>query len=369
MRSARRPCSPRLWPAWTPPMCGWCLVGCASVSWRKPDPGRPPTAQLDRAASRGTGGSGRARRDPRPVLGRAACRRPGAAARRHSGRDGGRSLRRGAALDAVGRHRLADRLRTAVGRGGLTARLAHRDLDAIVAFDAAARTEGQRGHTGAAAFLGHAARPADPPTRWPSAASATTRCGCSCPPGQGAGVAAGGRRARAGGQLARPPSARHAAPGGPDRAPRPGPAGVGARPAGRRATAVLRRLHPRTRATGGHRRRVHRRRRGTSSRGSSRSSIPTTRGIGSAMSPAGRADRCPWPGWSPSCGVPSPTRRPPSRCGGPRPSASRSWPRGRRSVRVPAADPATWWGYLYMCFSWVHFLPKKTLEQCFLSSI
>ncbi|MFT3872722.1 MAG: ATP-dependent DNA helicase [Nocardioides sp.] len=47
-----------------------------------------------------------------------------------------------------------DRLRAAVGRGGLTARLAHRDLDAIVAlFDAAARTEGQRGHTAAAAFL------------------------------------------------------------------------------------------------------------------------------------------------------------------------------------------------------------------------
>lgn len=47
-----------------------------------------------------------------------------------------------------------DRLRSAVGRGGLAARLAHRDLDAIVAlFDAASRAEGQRGHTGPASFL------------------------------------------------------------------------------------------------------------------------------------------------------------------------------------------------------------------------
>ncbi|MFN8193658.1 MAG: ATP-dependent DNA helicase [Nocardioidaceae bacterium] len=46
------------------------------------------------------------------------------------------------------------RLRSAVGRGGLAARLAHRDLDAIVAlFDAASRAEGQRGHTGPASFL------------------------------------------------------------------------------------------------------------------------------------------------------------------------------------------------------------------------
>ncbi|MCB0907755.1 MAG: ATP-dependent helicase, partial [Nocardioidaceae bacterium] len=46
------------------------------------------------------------------------------------------------------------RLRSAIGRGGLAARLAHRDLDAVVAlFDAAARAEEARGHTGPASFL------------------------------------------------------------------------------------------------------------------------------------------------------------------------------------------------------------------------
>ena len=47
-----------------------------------------------------------------------------------------------------------ERLRTATERGGLAARLAHRDLDAVCAlFDAAARAEDQRGHTSAGAFL------------------------------------------------------------------------------------------------------------------------------------------------------------------------------------------------------------------------
>ena len=47
-----------------------------------------------------------------------------------------------------------DRLRASIGRGGLASRLAHRDLDAICAlFDAAARAEEQRGHTGAESFL------------------------------------------------------------------------------------------------------------------------------------------------------------------------------------------------------------------------
>ncbi|HQR28542.1 MAG TPA: ATP-dependent helicase, partial [Nocardioides sp.] len=46
------------------------------------------------------------------------------------------------------------RLRASLGRGGLAARLAHRDLDAVCAlFDAAARAEDRRGHTGAGAFL------------------------------------------------------------------------------------------------------------------------------------------------------------------------------------------------------------------------
>ncbi|MDQ6687128.1 MAG: ATP-dependent helicase [Actinomycetota bacterium] len=46
------------------------------------------------------------------------------------------------------------RLRAAVDRGGAAARLAHRDLDAVVAlFEAAARAEDQRGHTSVLAFL------------------------------------------------------------------------------------------------------------------------------------------------------------------------------------------------------------------------
>ena len=47
-----------------------------------------------------------------------------------------------------------DRLRSAIGRGGPAARLAHRDLDAVCAlFDAAERAEDQREHTSAGAFL------------------------------------------------------------------------------------------------------------------------------------------------------------------------------------------------------------------------
>ncbi len=46
------------------------------------------------------------------------------------------------------------RLRAAVDRGGAAARMAHRDLDAVVAlFEAAARAEDQRGHTSVLAFL------------------------------------------------------------------------------------------------------------------------------------------------------------------------------------------------------------------------
>ncbi|MGC4111175.1 MAG: ATP-dependent DNA helicase [Nocardioides sp.] len=47
-----------------------------------------------------------------------------------------------------------DRLRAATRRGGVAARMAHRDLDAVVAlFDAAARAEDQQEHTSAEAFL------------------------------------------------------------------------------------------------------------------------------------------------------------------------------------------------------------------------
>jgi len=47
-----------------------------------------------------------------------------------------------------------ERLRAATRRGGIAARMAHRDLDAVVAlFDAAARAEDQQEHTSAEAFL------------------------------------------------------------------------------------------------------------------------------------------------------------------------------------------------------------------------
>jgi len=50
--------------------------------------------------------------------------------------------------------RWRDRLRTMVDEGGPAARMAHRDLDALCAlFEAAARTEEQRGHTSVASFL------------------------------------------------------------------------------------------------------------------------------------------------------------------------------------------------------------------------
>jgi superfamily I DNA/RNA helicase/RecB family exonuclease len=50
--------------------------------------------------------------------------------------------------------RWPDRLRAATRRGGVAARMAHRDLDAVVAlFDAAARAEDQQEHTSAETFL------------------------------------------------------------------------------------------------------------------------------------------------------------------------------------------------------------------------
>ena len=62
--------------------------------------------------------------------------------------------RRGGALDPLGRHRLAQPPAPPTERGGQSARLAHRDLDAICAlFEVAARAEEQRRPSGSASFL------------------------------------------------------------------------------------------------------------------------------------------------------------------------------------------------------------------------
>ena len=183
---------------------------------------------------------------------------PGARAARR-----GRHRRRGA-LGALGRHRwppAAARAPTPVG--GHAARLAHRDLDAICAlFEVAARAEEQRGHTSVAELPRRADGAADP-GRHPGRprGARRRRTAADRPPGQGPGVAAGRRRPRPGGRLARPAAARLAAAGRPHRPRRPAPAGHRGRDAGRGAAAVLRRLHPGPRAARGHRRGVARRRR------------------------------------------------------------------------------------------------------------
>ena len=136
-------------------------------------------------------------------------------------------------------------------------------------------------------------------------------------------MAAGRRRPRAAGRLARPPAPLEHPGRRPDRRRRAGPADLAARDADRGAPAVLRRLHPRPRAARGHRRRLARRRR--------RPAVPVPRrargdrrgGRGPAGAhpvagrggrraapqrrrPGRRAPRCGppppvgWPGWRPS---------------------------------------------------------------------
>ncbi len=147
-----------------------------------------------------------------------------------------------------------ERLRSAVGRGGLAARLAHRDLDAVVAlFDAAGRAEQARGHTGPASFLDTLRAQQIPGDTLAERGirdeavrllTAHRAKGLEWPPGR--------RRSCARGQLARPAPTRHSAPGRPDRHPRTGAAHVDPRAVGRRAAALLRRLHARPRAADRH---------------------------------------------------------------------------------------------------------------------
>ncbi len=111
---------------------------------------------------------------------------------------------------------------------GGAARRAHRDLDAVCAlFDVAARAEEQRDHVGVGAFLATPGRPADP-RRHARRAGRARRRGppADRPPRQGPGVAAGRRRPRPAGRLARPAAPLDAAPGRPDRRARHRAAGL-----------------------------------------------------------------------------------------------------------------------------------------------
>ena len=185
--------------------------------------------------------------------------------------------------------------------GGRPARLANRDLDAMCAlFDTAARAEEQVGHVGVGDFLATLEAAADP-RRHPGRAWHPQRVGAPADgaPVQGPGVAAGRGRARAGELVARPASTHDAccrptasAPSGTPYPIRPEPPRRAAR---RGAPPVLRRLHPRVRAAGGHGRRLARTTRASSRPGSSPSSVWRC-----VTSRAGRPARCPCWGWSAS---------------------------------------------------------------------
>ena len=173
---------------------------------------------------------------------------------------------RGGAVDALVGHGLAaPAARAASSAAAPAARLAHRDLDAVCAlFETAARAEEQRGHTERGEPSSRARRPADPrrhagrPGR-PRRGRATAHRA----PLQGAGVAAGRGGGRPGGASGPTCVAarrccqadRIGADDGVSCRPRPDP-----RAARRGAPALLRRLHPRPRAAGRHRRQVARRR-------------------------------------------------------------------------------------------------------------
>ncbi|WP_278256466.1 UvrD-helicase domain-containing protein [Nocardioides convexus] len=111
------------------------------------------------------------------------------------------------------------RLRRAVESGGGAARRAHRDLDSICAlFDIAARAGERREHLGVQPFLEEPGAAGDPRRHSRRARRpGRRRSAADRPPQQGAGVAPGRRRARAGRGLAGPAAPFDPAPGRPDR--------------------------------------------------------------------------------------------------------------------------------------------------------
>ena len=114
---------------------------------------RADAAPVARPAARGGARPRRPRRRAGP--GRPSAARGAGPAAAHGARRARRGRHRGAgALGALGRHLLARPAPRRDPAGGVAARMAHRDLDAVVAlFDAAARAEDQHGHTSAETFL------------------------------------------------------------------------------------------------------------------------------------------------------------------------------------------------------------------------
>ena len=230
-----------------------------------------------------------------------------------------------------------ERLRRQVDQGGAGARRAHKDLDSICAlFEVTARAVEHRDHVGVAAFFANLVAQQIPGDTLAERGRAWLgRAPADRPPVQGAGVGARGGGARAAGGLAGPASPVEPAGCRPDRSrpvghSRPGSTGHRAGVADGGAPPLLRRLHPRPQAARRHRREVDRRRRRAAvpvPRPSSRSTPSTATG--------GRRGRCRWAAWSRSCGGPSPTPPPRSRCARRRPGASQ---RSRRRTSAAASS-------------------------------
>ena len=224
-RRLRRPvrasgCSPRPWAASTPPTCG-CSAARFALARSATPLGRNGPAQLARAAARHvvatrrrTTGSTTTRGPSALALAGLLRRAPG----RRRRRDG-----RGDPLGRSGpRTGWPDRLRGARPSAAARPR-APRTVTSTPSARCSTRRPGprsSRGHTGARRLPRDAGRAADP-GRHARRAGRPRRRGAPAdrPPGQGARVAAGRRRPRPGGRLARPPSTGHAPPGRPDRHP------------------------------------------------------------------------------------------------------------------------------------------------------
>ena len=180
------------------PVRGPCASGTSSSPWR-------------RTARRGPRRTSCARRcSERRAPGRRGLRRPGGAsgwprsARPPAHRARRCSTPRGTVEEVLwtlwSGTSWPEHLRARTRRGGSTARLANRDLDAMCAlFETAARAEEQVGHKSVGEFLATLEAAGDP-RRHPGGAWHPRRVGAPAdgPPVQGPGVAPGRGRARAG---------------------------------------------------------------------------------------------------------------------------------------------------------------------------
>ena len=251
---------------------------------------------------------------------------------------------RGGAVDRSGRGTgWPRRLRRSVELGGGPARRAHRDLDAICAlFDVAARAEERRDHIGVRAFL---------PTLVAQQIPADTLAERGA---RGAAVRLLTAHRAKGLEWRLVVVAHVQQEGWPDlrrrstllQADRIGSRRAGAAGEPRELLAEERRLFY-VACTRARQRLVVTAVR--VARGRRRAAVPVprrARGQRRRTSSAARPGRCPWPAWSASCAVPSPT---PTTSEPLRDAAARRLARlaaesvGTRPL-VPAADPSTWWG-------------------------